>query len=561
MPRSVTRITPPRLVLASLASAILLAACGGGSDAGGPAAPIQVSLAKIGQYQHLGGPSAAEISAFDPRSDRLFVVNGALGSVDVLDLGNPASPQLIDTLDALDLGAGLGAANSVAVYNGVVAVALQATVKTDPGSVVFLRASDLAVLATVTVGALPDMLTFTPDGRALVVANEGEPNSYNQPDSVDPVGSVSIIRVTGISPATSAITTQVQTAGFATFDSQLDSLRAAGVRIYGPNASVSQDLEPEYLTISSDSRTAWATLQENNAIAEIDLASATVTRVRSLGSKDHNVAGAGMDVSDEDGVSNSNSGTPAIRIAPVPVRGLYLPDAVASYRVNGVNYLITANEGDAREYVGINADGREDLRVRGYCGALDPLVFGDAGNQILDSNLGRLRITAIPNGGLNSKNGSGQCNQLFSLGSRSFSIWNADSLIQVYDSGDEFEQRTTTLPNVMFNASNDDNALDSRSASKGPEPEGVVLGTVRGRTLAFIGLERVGGIMVYDVTDPASPRFLSYANPRTGATGDRGPEGLTFISATNSPTGLPLLVVGNETSGTTAVLQISASSL
>lgn len=426
---------------------------------------------------------------------------------------------------------------------------------------VFLRASDLAVLATVTVGALPDMLTFTPDGRALVVANEGEPNSYNQPDSVDPVGSVSIIRVTGISPATSAITTQVQTAGFAAFDSQLDSLRAAGVRIYGPNASVSQDLEPEYLTISSDSRTAWATLQENNAIAEIDLASATVTRVRSLGSKDHNLAGAGMDVSDEDGVSNSNSGTPAIRIAPVPVRGLYLPDAVASYRVNGVNYLITANEGDAREYVGINADGREDLRVRGYCGALDPLVFGDAGNQILDSNLGRLRITAIPNGGLNSKNGSGQCNQLFSLGSRSFSIWNADSMVQVYDSGDEFEQRTTALPNVMFNASNDDNALDSRSASKGPEPEGVVLGTVRGRTLAFIGLERVGGIMVYDVTDPASPRFLSYANPRTGATGDRGPEGLTFISATNSPTGLPLLVVGNETSGTTAVLQLSASSL
>ena len=81
----------------------------------------------------------------------------------------------------------------MAVFNGVVALAVEANPKTSAGVVAWVRASDLTVLGTDTVGALPDMLTFTPDGSHLLVANEGEPNSYNQPDSVDPVGSVSVI--------------------------------------------------------------------------------------------------------------------------------------------------------------------------------------------------------------------------------------------------------------------------------------------------------------------------------------------------------------------------------
>lgn len=559
--------TSARLLTASLVTIAVLAACGGGGDdtpapAPGPvvvATPAGLTLQKIGGFAHAGGLSSAEITAYDPLSKRLFVVNGALASVDVLDLSNPAAPTLIGSIAASGIGAGLAAINSVAVFNGLVALAIEASPKTSDGVVAWVRASDLTVLGTDTVGALPDMLTFTPDGSHLLVANEGEPDSYNQVGSIDPVGSVSVIALAGVAPnATAAtLTRSVHSAGFASFDAQIAALRAAGVRIYGPNATVSQDLEPEYITVSSDSKTAYVTLQENNAIATVDIASRTVTAIKPLGFKDHSLAGMGMDASDEDGGTNTNSGTPLIKIGPVPVKGMYLPDGVASYTAGGQTWLITANEGDARaDWPGFN----EETRVRAHCSAagLDPTVFSDAVNQILDSNLGRLRITSTPNGGSDGKNGLGQCNELYSFGGRSFSIWSSD-VTRVFDSGDDIEQRTQALPNVNFNASHDNNTLDGRSASKGPEPEGVAVAAFGNKTYAFIGLERVGGVMVYDVSTPTAPVFATYLNTRTGLTGDLGPEGLTVIKAANSPNGKPLLVVGNETSGTTAVLQINLS--
>lgn len=562
--RSLLPSTPTtRLFTASLLMTAVLAACGGGSDAPAPttppvveATPVGLTLEKIGGYTHAGGLSSAEITAYDPLSKRLFVVNGALASVDVLDLSNPAVPTLIGSIAASSIGAGLAAVNSVAVFNGVVALAIEANPKTSDGLVAWVRANDLAVLGTDTVGALPDMLTFTPDGSHLLVANEGEPDSYGLPGSIDPEGSVSVIAVTGLAPNATAgtLVRTVHTANFNSFDAQIASLRTAGVRIYGPGASVSQDLEPEYIAVSADSKTAYVTLQENNAIATVDIATRTVTAIKPLGFKDHSLAGMGMDVSDEDGGTNTNSGSPLIKIGPVPVKGMYLPDAVASYTAGGQTWLITANEGDARaDWPGFN----EETRVRAHCTAgLDPTVFSDALNQILDSNLGRLRITSTPNGGMDGKNGSGECNELYSFGARSFSIWNSD-ITRVFDSGDDFEQRTKALPNVNFNASHDNNDLDGRSASKGPEPEGVAVASFGNKTYAFIGLERVGGVMVYDVTSPTAPVFATYLNTRTGVTGDRGPEGLTIIKAANSPNGKPLLVVGNETSGTTAVMQIN----
>jgi hypothetical protein len=555
------RRRPARVLVLSFLLSALLAACGG-SDDPAPAAPapeptpLGLTLEKIGGFAHSGGSSSAEITAFDPLSQRLFVVNGALASVDVLDLRNPASPTLIGSITAASLGAGLANINSVAVSGGVVALAVEATVKTDNGAVVWLRASDLAVLGSDTVGALPDMLTFTPDGSHLLVANEGEPNSYGQPDSVDPVGSVSVIALAGVSPSatSTSLLRTVSTAGFDSFNTQLAALRSAGVRIFGPGATVAQDLEPEYIAVSADSRTAWVTLQENNALAIVDIASRTVTDIRPLGFKDHSLAGMGMDPSDEDGGSNTNSGTPTISIRSVPTLGMYQPDAIASYTVGSQTYLITANEGDAREYTGLV----EEQRVRSWCAApgLDPTVFTDAANLVFDSNLGRLNVTNVPNGDLTGKNGAGQCTALYSFGARSFSIWNS-SVTRVFDSGDDLEQRTQALPNALFNTSNSNNALDDRSDNKGPEPEGVTVASFGTKTFAFIGLERVGGVMVYDVTNPAAASFVTYLNTRDGATGDRGPEGLTFIRSSDSPSGRPLLVVGNETSGTTAILQIN----
>lgn len=547
-----------RLFAVSLLMSAVLVACGGGDGAVATpeSTPVSLTLEKIGGYAHAGGLSSAEITAYDPLSKRLFVINGALASVDVLDLSNPATPTLIGSISAATIGAGLASINSVAVFNGVVALAVEANPKTSDGVVAWLRASDLTVLGTDTVGALPDMLTFTPDGRHLLVANEGEPNSYGQIDSVDPVGSVSVIAVSGLTPTATpaSLTRTVSSAGFDNFNTQITQLRSAGVRIYGPNATVAQDLEPEYITVSADSKTAYVTLQENNAIAIVDIASKTVTAIKPLGFKDHSLAGMGMDVSDEDGGTNTNSGSPLIKIGPVPVKGMYLPDAIASYTVGGQTYLITANEGDARaDWPGFN----EEIRVRAHCVlGLATTLFTDAVNQIFDSNLGRLRITSTPNGGMDGKNGSGLCTELYSFGARSFSIWNS-SVSRVFDSGDDIEQRTKALANVNFNASHNNDTLDDRSANKGPEPEGVAVATFGNKTFAFIGLERVGGVMVYDVTNPSAATFVTYLNTRTGLTGDRGPEGLAFIKAADSPNGKPLLVVGNETSGTTAVFQIN----
>jgi DNA-binding beta-propeller fold protein YncE len=527
-----------------LAVAALVAACGGGDPV--ELTPTTMTLEKIGSYDG-GALGAAEITAFDAGTARLFVVNGANGTVDVLDLRDPRAPKLISTINVSSQGAGV---NSVAVHDGLVALAIEASPKTNPGVVAFYNASDLRLLETVTVGALPDMVTFTPDGRYLLVANEGEPNSYGQPDSVDPEGSVSVITVNRGGKPT------VATADFKAFNGKEAELRAQGIRIYGPGATAAQDLEPESITVNQSGTTAYVTLQENNAVAVVDIASAKVLSIRPLGFKNHNLAGMGLDASDEDGGTNTNSGTPAIKIAPYPVKGLYLPDAIASYNFNGEVYLVTANEGDARaDWPGFN----EETRVRAHCDkGLDTTVFSDAANLILDSNLGRLRITATPNGGSAGKNAAGQCNELFSFGARSFSIWNS-SFNRVFDSGDQFEQRTQALANVKFNASHDNDTLDGRSASKGPEPEGVVLGKIGDKTFAFIGLERVGGVMVYDITNPVSPTFVTYFNPRSGATGDRGPEGLAFIPAGKSPNGKPLLILGHEVSGTTTVLQLNLS--
>lgn len=531
-----------RLVAAPLLAATLLAACGGKDDEGEPLIR-SFAIQPLGLYEG-GAVGAAEITAYDAASKRLFVVNGAAGNVDVLDLSNPASPRSVGRIDITGLGA---AANSVAVHDGLVAVAIEAAPKTAPGAVAFYNAADLRLLSSVTVGAQPDMVSFTPDGLRVLAALEGEPNSYGLPDSVDPEGGVAIITVNrGGTPT-------LVTADFRAWNGREAELRAQGVRIFGPGASAAQDLEPEYVTISDDSRTAWVTLQENNAVATVDIAAGRVTAIRSLGWKDHSRAGAGLDASDEDGGTNTNTGTPAIRIVSRPVRGLYLPDAIASYTVDGTTYLVTANEGDARaDWPGFN----EETRVRAHCPlGLDPTVFADATNLLFDSALGRLRVTTSPDGANTGKNAAGQCTELYAFGARSFTIWDT-SLRQIWDSGDDLEQRTQASTAALFNASHDNNTLDSRSPSKGPEPEGVVIGRFGTRQIAFIGLERIGGVMAYDITNPRAPVFLTHYNARSALTGPRGPEGLLLITADKSPNGKPLLVIGNEVSGTTQVLQI-----
>jgi uncharacterized protein len=492
---------------------------------------------------------AAEIPAYDPASKRLFVVNGNLDAIDVYDLSNPNNPSPIAPITFAGALAGF-VPNSVAVKNGIVAVALEAPVKTDLGQVAFYNAATAALINSVQVGALPDMVTFSPDGTKVLTANEGEPNSYNNAGgtiSVDPEGSISIIDISG-----GVVAATVSTASFASFNDQLDALRAAGVRIYGPNATVAQDLEPEYITFSGDGQTAYVTLQENNAIAVVDVATATVTEIRPLGLKNLNTPGNGIDPSDQDG---------GINIRQVPVFGMYQPDAIASFTVAGTTYLVTANEGEARsDWPGYS----DEVRVSNAGYVLDPTVFPNAAALKQNTNLGRLNVSNAPGLAGGDTDGDGDFDQIQTFGTRSFTIWNATTGAQVYDSGNFIEQLTASYYPNNFNTGHTTNALEDRSDNKGPEPEGVVLGTIGSRTYAFVGLERIGGVIVQDITNPTSPTFVQYINTRNfsqtpglNSGGDLGVEGLAFISAENSPNGRPLLVTTNEVSGTTSVFQIN----
>lgn len=601
-----------KLKLKSLWVAMLavgMAACNSDDDQVSPApvdpTPNTIELSKIGAYQSgIFAESAAEIPAYDAASKRLFVVNAQAGVLDVLDLSQPNQPVKIAEIQVHDIAEG-AEVNSVAVHNGIVAIAIQAAVKTDPGYVALYQAKDLSKLAHVQVGALPDMLTFSPDGQTLLVANEGEPSDDYQ---VDPEGSISVIQLSNLTAPV------VRTADFKAFNGQEAALRAQGVRIFGSNATAAQDFEPEYITVSQDGKTAWAALQENNALAKIDVVNAKVLAVYPLGFKDHGLDGNGMDVSDADGVD----GTGSIKIQTwANVRGLYMPDAIASFDVAGKTYIVTANEGDARawgedtpEYFNndtskgfveewrvkhlVHADGfarrlGDDLPAHlsqlakgaelnpdnfGYCGA----TAGNAGDCRKDHLLGRLNITWTE-GYQKNADGTPKLNErgnlvydhLYSFGARSVSIWTENSaqngLELVWDSGDDFEQYIAEHHPEIFNANHEEAGMDNRSDNKGPEPEGVTLGQIGSKTFAFIGLERAGGVMVYDVSTPSAPSFVQYLNSREmsasteqielGQAGDLGPEGLVFIEAKDSPNGQPLLVVGNEVSGSTAVYQLN----
>jgi DNA-binding beta-propeller fold protein YncE len=912
----------------------------------------------------------AEIGAHDPQTQRLFVTNAAASTVSILSTRNPSRLVNVGTIDTSPFGS----PNSVAVSNGIVAVAIEAKIKTDAGRVGFYKANG-ELLATVKVGALPDMVTFTPDGEYLLVANEGEPSGYG-PGYADPEGSVSIIRIPSQANQVRKLKdADVRTAGFGRFNGQEAALRADGIRIYGPGANAAMDFEPEYIGVSPDSRKAYVTLQENNAVAVIDIASAYVTHLLPLGYKDQNrapytvatyewaiedlpaigktkagqtlrlggfsglafegvtadgklkfisntdrgpngepnaaaqrpfllpqfsprlvrftldpatgkfdlieqillrnadgapltglpntklagttdtpyndeipidlfgstvpldplggdfegivvaedgtfwlpdeyrpaiyhfkangrlierfipfgthaaaglpvpapgtagpfgiealpaviaqrrqnrgmeaiaikdgkiyafvqspirnppslangalnamrnvrvvefdpktratrqflytmdnpaplsssdtradkigdavaVPGGGFLVLERDddsvpaspienitkkiyafdlkdatdiatldvlyagrsldqmtadelaavgvkpikktlhvdlatagfagvqkieglavlddgrlAVVNDNDFTvaqividnaigtftraptyhpesetlglisvpgldasdrdSAINIRAWPVRGLYSPDALATFTAKGQSYFVTANEGDARDWPGLT----EEVRIGAL--KLDPVAFPNATSLQQNANLGRLNVTRT----LGDANGDSVYDSLFTLGGRSFSIWTTNGSL-VFDSDADLERITAATYPENFNASNDNNNFDDRSDNKGPEPEGLALGTIEGRRYAFIGLERTGGIAAYDITTPSSPVFVDYVNNRDFSVsdlaspdaGDLGPEGVLFIPADESPTRQPLLVVSNEISGTVTTYALEVCS-
>lgn len=593
--------------LKPIAAAILsltLVACAGENGTNGTDTNTQIiNLSEQGRYATgIFDESAAEIVAFDADTQQTFVVNANSGQIDVLDSADITSPVLVGSLDiAADMqtagdiadAALAGAANSVAFHNGLMAVALEADTKTDNGWVVFYKVEDLSYLSAVEVGALPDMLTFTHDGSKVVVAIEGEPNDDY---TIDPEGQIALIDITWDN---TSLTTNLTTLGFTDFNTggaRNAELPTEKMVLDGFNASVAQSFEPEYITINDTNTEAYVTLQENNAIAVVDLTNSTIDRIIGLGFKNHSIPGNEFDASQKDGVNIKNW----------PVMGIYMPDTIASMSYNGKTYLLTANEGDDRQDWLDNVTDQAACEASGYffgddgdgarcIDAFSAKDFYDTDNVTLVDSEGN--PFAATNGGFGednelrrlkfsyhttfAKNGGTEFEKLYAYGGRSFSIYDAETGEQVFDSGNAFEVITANKYGEAFNNDNAENADDDRSDNKGPEPEALTVGQINGHTYAFIGLERMGGIMVYDISNPNSPQFVEYVNNRditinpddntdsdgdgikeyTVDAGDLGPEGFKFVSADHSPSGKPMLIVGNEVSGTTTFYNIDTTIL
>ncbi|MDC6365667.1 MULTISPECIES: choice-of-anchor I family protein [Flavobacteriaceae] len=454
----------------------------------------------------VGGDGASEISAFDPSTNKLFVVNVESNEISVFDISDLSNPVRLSSIVI-----GSGSPNSVDVSNCKLAVAVEAEDKQSNGYIQVYDTKDHTLKDSYMVGALPDMVAFSPNGKYIVSANEGEPNDDY---TVDPKGSIAIIKVAA---------KQTTILDFESFNADEAALEAQGFRVFGPNATLAMDVEPEYVAISDNSKTAWVTLQENNGVAKVNLRNNKIEAILPLGYKDYSLPGNEIDPSDRDDKKELRS---------VPAFGTYHPDAIAYYKVNGMDYIVTANEGDAREYEGDPGFVEED-RVKDV--VLDPTVFPDWETLQEDENLGRLKLT-LTQGDIDN---DGDYDEIYSFGARSFSIWSGNGQL-VYDSGNDIATKTLELTPAAFNGD------DGRSDDKGAEPEAVTIHEIGGKQILFLGLERNNQVMIYDISDPYAPEFIEILEN----SGDVGPEGLLIIDAEDSPTGKDLLVVSNEVSGT-----------
>eukprot|EP00775_Hariotina_reticulata_P011909 gene11909-12053_t len=501
-----------------------------------PTGPEQVAYDDQAQVAYAVGSKRISLidlsaSAFDPRSN--------------------AAAKSVPLLSKLDLNYTI---TDVQTCGDVVAVSTEGETKVQPGFVfIFSRYNRISglrlswqLLANFTVGALPDQIEFSRDCRTLLASNEGEPDGYNNPTKyTDPEGSVSVINLRYCFRGSkrpcngNLVAGVVRTAGFSAWNGKAAELAQQGIKINGPNATVAQDLEPEYTTFAFNERVAFVSLQENNALAVLDVETATITRIVGLGLKDHSSISNPLDPSDRDN---------GIRIANWPVYGLYQPDEIKSFRdfARAADYVVMANEGDSRsDWPGF----QEDRRVSQIISQLNPSVFPNASSTVGNSSaLGRLTVVGDLNP-LTDPNSDNKTDRLLAYGARSFTIYRVDGstnngnavsgMTMVYDSAAELEQITARDYAALFNSEGVPASFDSRSDNKGPEPEGVAIGELRrapplaSRRALFVGMERFSGVFVYDITDPEKPVYQSIAlppqlNPSDVKTRFTLPEGICF---------------------------------
>lgn len=482
-----------------------------------------------------GRDGACEIADIEPINSLVVVTNAVSDSIDIIDWSNLNTPVKVGGVSVLNYG---GGANSVVVIDtNYFAVAIEATVKQDSGCIVFFDFNGNYV-NKVQVGALPDMITLTPNKQQLLVACEGEPNDAYTVDPEGMIGLVDLTSTTIPNLTQSAVT-------LLSFQTPATPITGGAFK---PNTPLAQDLEPEYIAVNPNSTEARVICQENNVMVTVNLVNPAITSIQGLGYKDHSMGSNGFDASDRDN---------AINIQAYPIKGVYQPDAIVGFEslMNGMVYYATANEGDARDYSGYSSE----VRIKNL--TLDATAFPNAAALQQDAALGRLKTFTADV--LGDTDGDGDVDELYSYGGRSISLWNANGNL-VWDSGNSIETYMAANFPSFFNC-NDGLASkqDRRSDDKGPEPEALAFlrmtnGPNNTDYLA-VGLERQGGVLFYDVTNPnaISLDLLVHSfDTVSGTMIDIAPEGIVFADHAN---GQKIMLVSNEVSGTIAAYSVRST--
>ncbi len=506
----------------------------------------EIAFEYLDNYEtNIKDDSAIEIVKYSSYNNKLYAINGSVKTLEILKLSG-AKVNLEKSINIenmiVDGEFVFGDVTSVDVdkEGRFVVVAVQESDYSKDGKALFLDLNG-NYITEVRTGVQPDMITISYGTQQVLVACEGEPRKGYE-SGVDPEGTITSIEVSKEIKDISL--DDVVTINF-------NNVEVDNKVIIKKGNTIEKDLEPEYIAINESQNIAYVALQENNAIAKINLETKTVEWVKGLGFKDFSISK--LDPSETDGIN----------IRKAPILGIYMPDGIAFETINDRGYIFTANEGDSREWeeytnetsiseisdkVKLNAENYDGYTQKELDEYIEKGYLEDdkhLGNLTINSNLG--------------KNKNDEYETLYAFGGRSFSIFDADTMELVYDSGSILEEMTSTKYPDFFNTSNNKVELDSRSTSKGPEPENVVVGKVSDEYYAFVGLERISGIVAFNVSNPKETYYVNEINTRdftTGIAGDVGVEGMDFVSAEKSPTGEALIFTGNEVSGTAAMYKI-----
>lgn len=507
----------------------------------------QITMEKVGHFQGAPVGNGGPIDIVDYYNNTLFIANGTntkdqKPSLDIVKIdGLKNRVKDFNLTKRIDIQKILGSNEQVSDLTCIkvspngkyLALSVALTPMTEKGYIIITDLEGVYI-SHYKVGSLPDNLAITPDSKKIIVANEGEPGKELK---VDPEGSISIVDLTN--GLKDGIVTEVKIDD-SLIDGELKNSLDEYILASPHKPTYSQALEPEYISVDKDGKFAYITFQEDNAIGKLDIEAKRFVWIKSMGVKDHS--------------KEKNSfviGKNKAEFVTADILGMYQPDGVKVINQNGNIYLITANEGDARDY------GKQFFVEDSYSiGKL--LESGKKINVPVTEDMKNLKVSSFR--GINEK---GEYDRLYSFGGRSFSIFKVEDngLKFVFDSGNQFEKITQKYLPEYFNSSNTNTKPYSRNNSKGPEPEDVEVGIIDGKTYAFVGLERIGGVVTYDITDITDPQFAGYFSGRDYSEdikGDVGIEGLKFVPAEKSPLGKPLLITSNEISNSVAIYEIDS---